>query len=264
MRRLLALFIIFVPVIGATAAAPQDDQKTVTCPELIYKQGHFRSGGETIEIEEYRPKTKGKLPVVIMVHGAGGVFSRESASDIPEMDNFGEKQLACNGFIVLLPHYLDSTGQVSALNRDDIARKGSRWLDTLLDAVAYAIKLKRSEGRKVFLFGESLGGYLSVALAARDPRIKAVSVFGAGKPPGVTFDRMPPVLIQHGEDDDVVPVTEALKLRAELQRNGGSILMKTYPRVGHYPNSEVQRNIAEAAVAFFLLVSECEVIHKGR
>jgi carboxymethylenebutenolidase len=47
------------------------------------------------------------------------------------------------------------------------------------------------------------------------------------------FQRMPPVLILHGEDDRVVPVSEATKLQQLLERAGTPYEIKLYPGAGH-------------------------------
>jgi dienelactone hydrolase len=198
-----------------------------------------------------------------MVHGAAGILSRRDDFAVPDVDNFGEKQFACKGFLVFLPHYLDTTNQVSALNRDDMARNSEVWLRALGDAIDHAIKVRNAQKKRIFLFGESLGGYLSIALASQDRRIKAVSVFGAGMPPGMTLSRMPPVLIQHGEEDEVVSVSQAIKLRDAIQRIGPLrpskahtehirfVEVKTYPGLGHYATPEALTQIVGAAASFF-------------
>ena len=44
---------------------------------------------------------------------------------------------------------------------------------------------------------------------------------------------MPPTLILHGEQDSVVPVSEAHRLRALLERAGATYEIKLYPGAGH-------------------------------
>jgi dienelactone hydrolase len=216
-RGIAAFAIIAALAVPSRGAAPKNE-KGAACPELAYSLTSYESAGKRIQVEQYRPKRKRKLPILILVHGAAGVLSRRDASGVPEGDNFGEKQFACNGFLVFLPHFLDSTNQASALNRDDMARNYEVWLRALGDAIGHAVKAPHAQTKRIFLFGESLGGYLSISLASQDRRIKAVSVFGAGMPPDITLSRMPPVLIQHGEVDTVVPVSEALILREALKK----------------------------------------------
>jgi carboxymethylenebutenolidase len=67
-----------------------------------------------------------------------------------------------------------------------------------------------------------------------DTRVKAVVDFFGGMPAELSgFQRMPPVLILHGEEDRVVPVTEATKLQRLLERAGTPYEIKLYPGAGH-------------------------------
>lgn len=80
----------------------------------------------------------------------------------------------------------------------------------------------------------SLGAYLALSVASVEPRVKAVVEFFGGIPEALHgFTRMPPVLILHGEQDRVVPVSEAIRLQQLLERSGSPYEMKLYPDAGH-------------------------------
>lgn len=219
--------------------------------EIKYDISSYESGGKRIQIERYQPATKGKFPVVIFVHGAGGVLTRRGTAGMPQQDNFGENQIASSGYIVLLPHYFDSTGRAAVLDREVISQQWSTWLQALEDAVDYVCQIPGADEDRIALYGESLGGYLAIALAARDSRVRAVSEFAAGMPPGEALHHLPPILIQHGEDDDVVPVSEAYTLAKELKRLGVPFVQKTYPGVSHYASRQTQHDLAEQTILFF-------------
>jgi carboxymethylenebutenolidase len=219
--------------------------------EIKYDISSYESGGKRIQIERYQPAKQGRLPVVIFVHGAAGVFTRHGSTGVPETDNFGEKEMASSGYVVLLPHYFDSTGQATVLDRDVISRQWPVWLQALKDALEYVSRMPHADTSRIALYGESLGGYLAIALAARDSRVRAVSEFAAGIPPGQALRNLPPILIQHGEDDDVVPVSEAYTLANELKRLGVPFLQKTYPGVSHYASRHTQHSLAEQTILFF-------------
>lgn len=245
---------IYVSLLLTCALMPKARAQTEShdpCPAISFRIDTYRSRGKRIQLEIYRPSITGKLPVVIMLHGAAGVFSRDNVSGVPERDNFGEKAFACRGFLVLLPHYFDSTGQKSALGHDDIEHGSQPWLAAVEDAVTYAMKLRNTDKRRIFLFGESLGGFLSIAVAARTPHVKAISTFGAGRPPDTCLQRLPPVLLQHGEDDDVVSLSDVFRLSGALKTAGRPVHMKTYPRVGHYLTPESRAEILRTAAGFF-------------
>lgn len=230
-----------------------------TCQPISYISSTYDSGGKHISVEIYEPTAEGRFPVLIFIHGAGGVISRSQHGGLPDTDNLGERQAACSGYVVILPHYFESSGQAAVLDRSVMATSSKLWLDTLEDSIDYALTLRKVDSRRVFLHGESLGGYLAISLAATDPRVKAVSVFGSGAPPGVSLRGLPPVLIQRGEADDVVPLADAKHLAKELERLHVPFELAIYPRLGHYSNSEIQKQLVSRTLKFF---RDC-VTHKA-
>lgn len=217
------------------------------CKDLTYSLGEYISNGAHIGIERYGPPNRSDLPAVIFVHGSAGVLSRPPGSEVPARDNFGEQQMACAGFVVFVPHYFESTAQVSATSRDIIDKNASIWVQALHDAIDYVLP---SAPHGIVLFGESLGGYLSVLLGSLDDRIVAVSEFGGGIPPNTKVVRLPPMLIEHGEKDEVVPVSEAYKLRALAKDLRVCFRFHLYEG-GHYVSNATQHKIVEHTIEFF-------------
>ena len=83
------------------------------------------------------------------------------------------------------------------------------------------------------------------------PRVKAVVEFFGGLPEELQgVPRMPPVLILHGEDDRVVPVSEAVKLQQLLERTGTPYEIKLYPGAGHVLNGLQFMDAGRRAVQF--------------
>jgi dienelactone hydrolase len=170
---------------------------------------------------------------------------------------FGEaaRRYAAKGYVVLFIHYFDRTGTQDAdiketlvrfkalvkqkgggLADEHIARQFQAWTATVRDAVAHARSLDKVDSKCIGLVGFSLGAYLALAVAAQqDVRIAAVIDFFGGLPrplrPGVkTF---PPVLILHGDKDQVVPVDEARVLADLLAALRVPHEVQIYPGVGH-------------------------------
>src|SRR5205823_8192282 len=124
------------------------------------------------------------------------------------------RQLARGGRLALLLHYLEGAG--GGVRR--LAQSPAHfltWMQNVADAVGYATSQPCADRGRVGLVGFSLGAYLALSVAAQDERVAAVVDCFGGLPdvfaPGV--QRMPPVLILHGDADGLVPVTEALKLQ---------------------------------------------------
>ena len=95
--------------------------------------------------------------------------------------------------------------------------------------------LSASYSTRIGLLGVSLGGYLSLSLAARDARVSTVVSLMGGMPADFISEarRMPPTLLLHGEDDSVVPVREAYAVEALLKQLGSKHELKVYPGQGH-------------------------------
>ena len=184
----------------------------------------FQCGGKAITVEQFVPSSGKTAPVVIALHGSGGP---------PESGASEAKALAGQGYIVLAPLYFERTGHTWAAP-DEMEANFETWMSVAQDAITYALSLPGNSG-KVGLLGFSLGAYLALSVATMDPRVNAVVDFFGGLPEVLfsTVQRIPPVLILHGEADSTVPVTEAHKLQRLLVEKNVPFEIKTYPGAGH-------------------------------
>ena len=193
--------------------------------EVRISKSSFQSAGKMITLQHYLPVTPGKYPAVLALHGSGGI--REGWADQPS------KLLAGQGYSVFVVHFFERTDTFRA-DYHTTVRNFPDWMRTIGDAVTFAAQHDSVDGARIGLLGFSLGAYLSLAVASVDPRIKAVVDFFGGMPEELQgFQRMPPTLILHGEDDRVVPVSEATKLQQLLERAGTAYEIKLYPGAGH-------------------------------
>lgn len=187
------------------------------------------------------PAIGGIRPAVLVLHGSGGV------SDFPE----DVRELANRGYITLAPHYFESTG-TSWADLDSIRRHGLTWGQTVLDAVECARLLPNVDSQSIGLLGFSLGGYLAIAVAAHDRRIKCVAEFFGGVPERFlpSIEHLPPTLILHGQDDEIVPVRHALELKQLCQKKGFYFEMELYPGAGHNFSGAFMRTAIERVMVF--------------
>lgn len=201
------------------------------------------SGGKSIRIDCFLPLCEKQFPAVIALHGSGGM--RESFSEQPA------RMLAASGFAVFLFHYFERTGTGYA-TEPTIRENFPAWMATISDAIAYAGSLKTVKQDRTALIGFSLGGYLALSVASRDPRIKAVIEFCGGLPDELAdaCTTMPPTLILHGEVDNMVPVSEAHKMEELLKRTNSAYEMKIYPGVGHFFSGLTMVDAAQRTLAF--------------
>lgn len=235
---------------AAHKSADSDD--ICSSEQIDYSIGTFISGGKSIRVEQFRPKHGQKHPVIMLIHGSGGLLTR-NGTELPHKENFGEIQLACAGYFSLLVHYFDRSGILSTSDVEFMEQQSPIWIETLREAVDYASSLPGADASRIGLFGESLGAYLALALAMHDNRIKAISEYGGGirLRNGDDPSRLPPVFIQHGGADSIVPVEEALRLAAILSKRGIIHRLHIYKGLDHYLNSHARAEVQELSIQFF-------------
>ncbi len=217
-----------------------------------YSQQPIPINGRSITVEYYIPNGPGPFPLVFMLHSSAGAYSLKS-SDEPLSDNFGEKELARNCFAVVLPHYLEAFGYKSMTSVMEMTSHFPELLavaDTLLTG---AESLSWTKDKPVFLFGESLGGYLSVALGLRRGEVSAVSEISGGLPVGYAVEEphRVAVLISHGVNDTLVSAQSAEDLKQYCLNHDLDVEMRLYPGVGHYLPHAVEAKCIAATVEFF-------------
>ncbi len=186
----------------------------------------FTSRGRSIGIDVFIPAAPGKYPVVIALHGSGGLWN-SGYGNFPQM-------LADRGFAVFLPHYFEATG-TSWAHPDLIRQHFPEWMQIISDAIDFASGYPSADPQRVGVIGFSLGAYLGLAIGSQQRRISAVVDFFGGLPDELAAEakHLPAVLILHGERDNVVPITEAYKLEKLLQRHQAPHELKVYSNAGH-------------------------------
>ncbi len=144
------------------------------------------------------------------------------------------QMLADRGFAVFVPHYFDATGTTWAYPQE-IREHHRRWLAEITEAIDYAEKQDFADSQSIGIVGFSLGAYLGLALAATQPRVRAVVDYFGGMPDEVIVEmkHCPAVLILHGDRDQTVPVTEAFKLESLLKARHVPHEMKIYKGATH-------------------------------
>lgn len=101
------------------------------------------------------------------------------------------------------------------------------------------------DAARIGVLGVSLGGGLGIALAAQDPRVRAlVDDYGFLPDDLGGAPALPPTLILHGDADRVVPVANARALQALLQGRGISYEIQIYPGQGHGFTGPVEADAA--------------------
>lgn len=226
---------------GVAEDAPKKDQPNNEIPD------QFKSGDATISVLRFEPPGTEKRPAVIMLHGADGWGPMSGF-------RFAASGLNANGHIAILIRYYDrtKTEKIDAQQRADFVKwlKGEamedkentsrrsfeQWIEAVRDAVAYVRKLPNVDGNRVGIVGFSLGGYLALSAAPKcEPPVKAVVEMFGGLPQEYCkkLGKVPPTLIVHGEEDDVVSVSEAYKAAGVILAQKQHVVVEIHKGVGH-------------------------------
>ncbi len=193
----------------------------------------FGSSGKTVRIEQSEPLSDKKHAALLVLHGAGGAGSFWFGRFAP--------MLAQAGIAAYAPHYFDKTGTVRA-TRETILDGYSfaEWLAAARDAVTYIAGRPGVDPERIGVVGVSLGGYLAMALAVDDRRIRAAVEVSGGMPAEWAkraLRGMPPVLAVHGMEDQVVPAAEAETLGKLLAERDVPHRVELLPGEGHWFSS---------------------------
>ena len=192
-------------------------------PHPVVTRDTILCEGRPVTIERFAPhgKDASATATVILLHDAEG-----PGPDCPVRAEAAA--LAEAGFAVLLPHYLDRTGE-ARVGFSGISRHFGAWRDALATVRAQV-------PGPVALVGRSLGGALALALAARAPGANVALVLRATfLPPelGTGPLALPPTLALHGARDALVGPSHPETLRLRMAEAGGTCHVHLYRDQGH-------------------------------
>jgi dipeptidyl aminopeptidase/acylaminoacyl peptidase len=223
--------------------------------------------GTEIEGVLHKPKNfdpKKKYPLFVVIHG--GPTGIDTPTPVPG-GVYPVIQWIEKGAIVLRPNYRGSAGYGEKFRSLNVRNLGVGDMEDVMSGVDFLISQGFVDTEKMGCMGWSQGGYISAFLTTNTNRFKAISV-GAGISNWVTYyvstDIHPftrqylkstpwqdmkiyqktspmtnilkartPTLIQHGEFDKRVPISDAYELLQGLQDNGIPSKLVVYKGFGH-------------------------------
>lgn len=198
--------------------------------------------GENLSYRLYTPPgagTDGRLPAVLLLHGAG------------ERGGDNTAQLAHGAGRIL--EYLQSTGTAAYVIAPQCPA-GMQWVNTPWDApdhvmpeypslpmklvlefLAAILQERPIDPDRVYVTGLSMGGYGAWDALQRQPERFAAGVMVCGGGDRRLAARLNdiPLRVYHGAADNVVPVGRSRAMAAAVQAAGGRITYTEYPEVGH-------------------------------
>jgi dipeptidyl aminopeptidase/acylaminoacyl peptidase len=208
-----------------------------------------------------------KYPLVFVVHGGPTWFSAEYLLTGEDMSYYPALQFNLKEVLVLKPNYRGSVGRGQAFQELNVNNLGVGDLWDVESAVDHLVKLGWVDPNKLGCMGWSQGGYISAFVGLHSEKFKAVSV-GAGISDWYTYhisndipdftrdylsgspfrnralyektapisnlsNAKTPMLIQHGSEDQRVPLSNATELYRGLKEMGVQVELFIYPGMAH-------------------------------
>ena len=209
-----------------------------------------------------------KVPLILNIHGGpAGVFQQ---SYIGGRGSYPIATFASKGYAILRPNPRGSSGYGTEFRRANIKDWGNGDYNDLMTGVDKVIAMGVADPERLGVMGWSYGGYMTSTIITKTKRFKAAS---AGAPvtnlmsftttadiPGFIPDYFggqfweapdvyakhsamfnikgvtTPTLIQHGEADLRVPISQGYELYNALKAQGVPTRMIVLPRQPHGPN----------------------------
>ena len=183
--------------------------------------------GKTSPYVVFVPKDydgKKEFPVILFLHGSG---ETKGGSKMPVEVGIGTAIKAREKtfpFITVIPQSEKRTWGAAS---DD----GKRAM-AILDEV---MKEYKTDPKRIYLSGLSMGGYGTWSLAAAHPDKWAamVPVCGGGDPKDAEKIKNIPCWCFHGDADTAVPVQKSKDMIEALKKAGAEPKYTEYPKVGH-------------------------------
>jgi dipeptidyl aminopeptidase/acylaminoacyl peptidase len=225
------------------------------------------------------------LPLVLMPHG--GPVARDRREYDPWV-----QYLAARGYAVFQPNYRGSSGYGLNYEKSGYRERGRKMQDDLADGVKWLANLGTIDPARVCIVGASYGGYAALAGAAFTPDTYkcAVSIAGIGdyedlirwkkkkygqdtfdfyvksvgdpdKDPASIHAISPayhidaikiPILLAHGDKDDIVPYSQSESFQKLMNKSGRKTELIRLPDEGHGDFSRNASKVLWSAVGTFL------------
>ena len=225
-----------------------------------------------------------KVPLLVVVHGGpAGVFTRTfigSASPYPLA------AFAAHGYAVLRVNPRGSSGYGRTFRYANKADWGGGDYHDIMTGVDHVIGMGVADPERLGVMGWSYGGFMTSWIVTQTKRFKAASAGAAvtnlmsftgtadiasfvpdyfGGEYWDVFDKWrtrsamfnvkgvtTPTLIQHGDADDRVPVTQGYEFYNALKRQGVEVRMTVYPRQPHgFTEPKMTLDAARANLEWF-------------
>ena len=232
MPRILSVLVAVAGLAGGTLCECRAQSDTVKPPTRSpqYERNEFTSQDGTklaywlMTPEKIDPKKT--YPLVLALHGRGGNTEAATVLASAEM----RQKHPC---FVMAPAV--SRKEVWADPDDSRKPPHTQRITIALEAVDAVKKANPIDPSRVYVTGQSMGGFGTFGALAASPRTfaAAMPVCGGWNPDDAAKMKDVPIWVFHGDADRTVPVERSRKMVEAIKRSGGEIKYTEYPGVGH-------------------------------
>lgn len=195
-----------------------------------------------------KPAGKGPFPAVLISHGLGGNGERFGRSKASEFSKWG--------FVCISPDYTHANGQGDrkTFGASETNLKRARKCLDILQAQSEV------DGKRLCAYGNSMGAFLTIGLAAADDRLVAAAITAGGVVPQDGFPApsqaraekiKTPFCIFHGTKDTTVPPERSLALEDVLKKHKVQCERHIYDGVGHDLHQSQAKDVNAKIEAWF-------------
>lgn len=187
------------------------------------------SAERQVHVTQFKAPGDAPRPSVLLLHGAGG-FDRRIADY-----NRYASALANQGIDAYLVYYYSDLDDKMMSNGVDVFEQRYVAWAKMVDELAEFLEKQKDSNGKAGLIGFSNGGILGTGAATLDPKITAAVIYYGTDPWPLKTQarRYPPMLVLHGDADQIIPVQEGKQLAAEAKQLGASVDLVIYPGQSH-------------------------------
>lgn len=250
MRKLLSIFL----VLALAGCSGQQVLNTMTSERGYDLATNFiYDDANNLRLDIYTPQGARNAPVIVFFYG--GRWSR----GIKEDYKFVGQALAAQGYVAVIPDYRE----YPRVRFPEFVKDGARAVKWTREHIT---QYGGAPGR-LFLMGHQSGAHIAALLALNEQYLKEVGgsrswlrgMIGLSGPydfmpitdptlrdlfaPPETFEQTqpiifadssaPPLLLMHGEDDEIVDVKNTRSLAGAIAKSGGTVETVIYPKMSN-------------------------------
>ncbi len=230
MRHRHFTFLIIACLQGLLAASLSGVQAAGK-PAFVLQGDHWTHGEGEAQVSGIllKPEGKGPFPAVLISHGLGGSAESFGMMKAREMVKWG---LVC-----IAPDYTHSGKAMGRASKGEGGGRGRAPVNAgaseeNLRRAQVCLEILRTlpevDAKRIAAYGHSMGGFVTIGLAAQVTDLKAAAITGSGlalrdgyaAPSSSTAEKIrTPFLMLHGTEDTTVRPEQSLALKQVLDRH---------------------------------------------